>query len=196
MIIGKKHLVLAALIIALGAAVYLNWQFTPTDTILTDAAKESETENVADVQVEYVAAISPASATDASVGFGEEAVEAGRKTSFFDDARSDREKTRNEALATVRELIDDASLDSSQKTDAVNSAAKIAECMDKEASIETLIKAKGYSECVVVIGDTQINVIIPAKENGITPADAAIIKDIVVGQVNIAPSCIKIIEAK
>ena len=194
MIIGKRHLVLAALILALGAAVYLNWQFSPTDAIVPDASDETEVS--ADAQVEYVAAVSPASATDASAGFGEEAVEAGRKTSFFDDARSDREKTRNEALATVQELIDDASLDSNQKTDAVNSAAKIAECMDKEASIETLIRSKGYSDCVVVMGDTQINVIIPAKENGITAADAAIIKDIVVGQVNISPSCIKIIEAK
>ncbi len=193
MIIGKKHFVLAALILALGAAVYLNWQFSPTDTILGEKNGDVPIQTE---QVEYVAAVKPASATDASADFNAEAVEAGKKNSFFDDARSDREKARNDALATLQEIMDNASATSAQKTEAVNSAAKIAENTDKEASIETLVKAKGYSNCVVVLSEGQVNVIIPAGDNGITASDAAIIKDIVVGQVNIAPSCIKIIEAK
>ena len=33
--IGKRQLVLAALVVALGAAVYLNWQFSGDNQLLT-----------------------------------------------------------------------------------------------------------------------------------------------------------------
>lgn len=198
MIFGRKHLVLAALIIALGAAVYLNWQFTPSESMITDVISDNSENAVADG--EYVSAAAQASATDASVNssseYEEEAVEAGKKTSYFDEARAERKKTRDDALAMIQEIIDNAALDSAQKAEAANTAAAIAKNMEKESSIESLVKAKGYKDCVVVISDMQVNVIIPAADSGLTAADAAIIKDIVIGQIEISPSCIKIIEAK
>jgi len=199
MIIGKRHLVLAALVLALGAAVYLNWQFAPTDEFvdLTSAqsSEVSEEKNLGDAQ--YVATTpKDASASDAAAQGDMEAVETEKKSTYFDDTRAEREKARNEALDTLKDIIGDASLDDAQKSDAVSKSAEIAGRMEKEASIESLVKAKGYADCVVVISDSQVNVVIPAPEDGLTTADAAVIRDIVIGQIDISPSCIKIIEAK
>ena len=196
MMIGKKHLVLAGLLIALGAAVYLNWQFAPTDTVVDTAGSEQNYTEDGYVMVSSGLLSGSDTPADAQLTDEEEAVEAALIKSSFDKAREEREDTREEALETLRDILDDASLSESQKADAVSTAAKIAENMDTEASIEMLIKAKGYKDCVVVISDSQVNVVLPAISGGLQASDIAIIRDIVVGQMNISPSSIKIIEAK
>lgn len=193
MMIGKKHLVLAGLLIALGAAVYLNWQFAPTDTVVDIADSGSEYAGDEYIQVS-THAVSEADVSSAVVEG--DAVDAAVTKNVFAATREERDDTREDALETLREIIEDASLDGDQKAEAVSTAAKIADNMDAEAAIELLIKAKGYDDCVVVISDSQVNVVIPAAEGGIKASDAAIIRDIVVGQLDISPSSIKIIEAK
>lgn len=194
MMIGKKHLVLAGLLIALGAAVYLNWQFAPTDTVI-DTTGTADSVYAGD---EYITVSTHTlSETDIPASTDEtDAIEAAVTKSTFDETREERQSTREDALETLQEIIEDASIDDAQKTEAVNTAAQIAERMDTEAAIEMLIKAKGFKDCVVVISDSQINVIVPAEEGGIKASDAAIVRDIVVGQTDISPSCIKIIESK
>lgn len=57
MVLGKKQLILACLVVILGAAVYLNWQFADTDLEVTelvngttDAAEPTDTGDEAEVQ--------------------------------------------------------------------------------------------------------------------------------------------------
>lgn len=195
MIIGKRHLVLAGLLIALGAAVYLNWQFAPTDTVMDTGTGDTS----AYTDEGYIAvSTNKLSDADASAELqnGEEAVDAAATTNLFAQTREERAATRQEALDTVNDILSDPALDDDAKESAAGTAAKIAENMDKEASIELLIKAKGYSDCVVVISDSQVNVVLPAPAEGLKSSDAAIIRDVVVGQLNISPGSIKIIEAK
>ena len=66
--------------------------------------------------------------------------------------------------------------------------------MENEQKLENLIKAKGFDEVLVIIGDDQISVIVQTE--GLTGNQAAIIKDLVVSQMNVSSSAIKIIEAK
>ena len=193
MIIGKRHLVLAGLLIALGAAVYLNWQFAPTEAILETSGGKSSYTDEGYITVSTNTVSGSSASADIS---GDEAVETAVTKNLFDQTREDREETRQEALDTIEDIIEDASLDKSQKEQAVSTAAKIAENMDKEAAIELLIKAKGYEDCVVVISDAQVNVVLPAPAEGLKSSDIAIIRDIVVGQLDISPASIKIIEAK
>ncbi len=193
MIIGKRHLVLAGLLIALGAAVYLNWQFAPTDTIVDTADKEQSS-----YTEEGYVSVSTNTVSDSTVqtaGTPEDSVETAT-TDLFAKTREERSSVREEALETLDEILDDPSATSDQKQTAFNTAAQIAERMEKEASIELLVKAKGYRDCVVVISDSQVNVVIPVPEGGLKSSDTAIIRDIVVGQLDISPSSIKIIESK
>jgi len=192
MLIGKRHLVLAGLLIALGAAVYLNWQFAPTDTMMDTGDNSAYSEDGF-----VTVSTNKLSDADASAEIDSpDAVDAAVTGNIFDSTREDRAATRQEALDTVNDILDDPSLDDDAKEDAAGTAARIAENMDKEASIELLIKAKGYEDCVVVISESQVNVVIPAPAEGLKSSDAAIIRDIVVGQLDISPGSIKIIESK
>ena len=52
--IGKRHIVLAGLVLALGTAVYLNWQFAPTEGIV--AQTDSSVTRTDLGRAEYVSA--------------------------------------------------------------------------------------------------------------------------------------------
>lgn len=188
MFVGKKYLILAALVLALGAAVYLNWQFTPVEEYI-DASSDGENS-------EYVVNLMGSSSSDAVSNEDEPAVTADKKTSEFDKAKNERDATRQEALNTLKSIIDDASLSDSQKKAAVESYAEIAEWMDKEADVELLIKAKGFNNCVVVISDNRVNVLVPASSSGLSSAEVAMIMDIVMGQLEISSSNVTVVEVK
>lgn len=188
MFVGKKYLILAALVLALGAAVYLNWQFAPAEDYISASADNEESQ--------YVVDLMGSSASDASAESDDEAVTADKKPSEFDKSKGERDQTRTEALNTLKSIIDDASVDNSQKKDAVDAYSEICERMEKEAAIELLIKAKGFDNCVVVISEKQINVVVPSSASGLSAAEVAMIMDIVMGQVDIPASNIKIIEVK
>lgn len=191
MITGKKNWILAGLILALGTAVFLNWQFAPKEDYMDPADTPSiyMDDNLGDA---HFVDTTPQAPEDLETGVRQ----TGTSGEAFAQARASRAAARSEALDTLQNIIDNASLDSAQKTAAVEQAAVIAKRIEAEAAIETLVKAKGFSDCVAVISDTQVNVIIPASSDGVTPTTIAVIKDIVIGQIEISPSSIKIIEAK
>ena len=195
MIYGKRHFIIAVLILALGAAVYLNWQFSPSEKLVTEAAG-NYVQFEDDLTAQYAAADSHDAVSAADTADQPLTVEASVHAGFFEAARADRLAARTDASRALEEITSDPSMSESQKNEAVRSMAKLAMYSDTEASIETLVKAKGYSDCVAVISDTQVNIIIPAGDGGITASDAAVIKDIVMGQTDMPASAIKIVEAK
>ena len=89
---GKKQLVLASLVLALGAAVYLNWQFAGTDRLpVGDSSSETSQLGAAQlVNNAYVETVTDDMETDASAQqSGDEALS---------QARMDRQASRDEAL--------------------------------------------------------------------------------------------------
>ena len=65
-----------------------------------------------------------------------------------------------------------------------------------EAQIESLVIAKGYSDCVTYITDDLVQVAVSAPAEGLTDADVALISDVVTSQTDYAVSQIRIIEVK
>lgn len=191
MTIKKRHWALAGLVLALGAAVYLNWQFTPTTQYT------QETANTLLGTEEYMGDAALAGATPAdSPTSSTDTVETVAQSSSLEQFRTDRTTSRNEAMSTLKDIIDDASLSETEKSAAVTTLAEMAKRAESESAVETLIKAKGIKDCVVIISDSQINVVVSSGENGIDASTAAIVRDIVMGQTDFSPSSIKIIEAK
>jgi stage III sporulation protein AH len=68
----------------------------------------------------------------------------------------------------------------------------MAQDIENEANIETLLKAKGFVECVAVISNSTATVIV--KSEGLLPSDLAQITEIVYEQAGISPADIKVIE--
>ena len=59
-----------------------------------------------------------------------------------------------------------------------------------------LVKAKGYKDCVALINESGVNIIVTAPEEGLSVSDTTKIKDIVVAETMMSPDKIKIIEIK
>ncbi|MBR2296973.1 MAG: SpoIIIAH-like family protein, partial [Clostridia bacterium] len=66
--------------------------------------------------------------------------------------------------------------------------------IDSESKIETLVRAKGFEECIAVISDDTATVIV--KTDGLVASEVAQINEIVYEQSGILPTGLKIIEKK
>ena len=78
------------------------------------------------------------------------------------------------------------------KAEASGKISKIAVDIQNEANIESLVKAKGYEECIAIIGDDSVSVIVKAET--MQAADAAQIFAIVYETTGISPEKISIIQ--
>ena len=190
--IGKRQLVLAAFVVALGAAVYLNWQFSGDNQLLATNTVTSQKELG---EAQLVNASVPSSSAPAESSSAPVSSEAGQSTDandYFTQARLSRQKARDEAVELLEKVLQDAEQSDAAKKDAVAQAAVVAQNVLKESNIENLIKAKGFEDCVVFLQNGECNVVVKVKESD--PNNAVVIKDIVAGQAGVTYDKIKIVE--
>ena len=170
-LIGKRHLILMGLVVVLGVAVYLNWEFSDSNLSLgsDDDKVYGETQETG-VQI-----------TESS-------------DEYFVEARLNRQKNRDEALETVQTMLDDATLTDAQKKEITEKATEIAEYSKCENDIEELVKAKGYKECVAFIDGETASVVV--STGGLSDSQAAQIFEIVENKSKINSENINIVEIK
>ena len=194
MAFGKRQLVLAALVLALGAAVYLNWQFSDNKELLaTNAVSEAkelgEAQYVNNLSVDEVAEMANAESNNEEQAGGEE-----NPAQYFEQAKANRQKARDEATDMIKEILNDIKSSEEAKAEAVKQAADVAKSIQQESNIENLIKAKGFKDCVVFLQNGECSVVVSA--DGLNENSAITIKDIVLGQSGVSFDKIKITEAK
>ena len=90
-------------------------------------------------------------------------------------------------------VIDSDSAVESAKAEAIADVSRIADEIASEANIETLIKAKGFEECIAVISDGNANIVVKS-DGALMQNEVAQIMEIVVEQSGISPENIKITE--
>lgn len=66
--------------------------------------------------------------------------------------------------------------------------------IESESKMETLIKSKGFKDCVVYLSDQSAKVVV--KSDGLEQAQAAQIMDIVVSESEVPSENISIVEVK
>jgi hypothetical protein len=188
---GKRQLVLAALIVALGAAVYLNWQFSGNNQLLATNAATSSTSGrtLGEAQLVEGSAVSGTGTPKSSSSSAASAVQTGADT-YFTQAQLARRQARDSAVELVEKIVSDSQTGDAAKREAVDKAAVIAQNSIQETNIENLIKAKGFSDCLVFIQNGECSVVVKSKDSA--QNDAIIIKDIVAGQSGISYDKIKI----
>jgi len=168
----KAHLTVAVMLVALGAAIWLNSKYLPSSTKYLGEAS-------------YVNSSSEKESVETSAK-----VEA----DYFTTAKADREKARKSAIETVEETLKNDKLTDNDKKSALKSIEQISKRMEKEANIESLLKAKGFEKTLAIISDEEINIVI--SSDGLTTANTLQIQDIVTSQTDIDLSKIKIIPIK
>ena len=173
----KRNAVVLAVLVLVGASVYLNWRYA---------------DNVAETG-KILGQATLVNQNDESVTETETA--AGEGNSYFDTARLSRQQARDSAISMLQE----AEMDENATEDVLNEASLALQVLASytvaEAQIESLVTAKGYEDCVVFMGEDSCSVVV-ADPDGIDSTDAARIKDIVISESNYTASQIKIMEAE
>lgn len=186
--IHKRQLILASLVVALGAAVYLNWQFSDNHGLDNTSIIESTRELG---EARYVNT-SNISENPNTLGLPESTSAQTKK--FFAEASSNRQKNRDLALEKLKSLASSQNINDEIKNEIAKQSEAISKNIQQESNIENLIKAKGFGECLVFIQNDECSVIVsPGNLNENT---AIVIKDIISGQSGIKNDKIKITEAK
>lgn len=82
---------------------------------------------------------------------------------FFSEYRLERERIRSEQVDLLREMINNPNVDGKAKESAAARLVKITEAIDREVKAETLVKATGYQDCVVISQSGITMVVVPFK---------------------------------
>ena len=189
--VWKRNAVVAAIVLFVCVAVYLNWSYDQRDTSVS-ANQSTDTKTLGEAEL-VGTETETAAAADGTEEI--EAVSEVQEESYFDTARLSRQEARDEALAILQATVDDPNADEAAIASASESITAMAEATTTESEIENLVAAKGYEDCVAYIGDNSVSVVVAAPEEGLQAADVAKITDIVLGQTSFSADQVKIIDA-
>lgn len=198
---GKKQLIITGLVLTLGTAVYLNWQFSSNTDLLSGADAVSVSKQLG--EAEFVNTSSDKKVSEKST---EKSTEKSSKTSptqsttqstskvksdeYFAQAKVDREQTQDKIADMAQKILESADENDTVKAEAVAQATELANIMEQQTNVESVIKSKGFEECLVFIQNGECSVVV--KDSDLTEDDAMIIKDIAQGQTGVTPDKIKI----
>lgn len=177
----KKHAVLASLVLILGLAVLANWYLTdPEKNNIAQVMGESDIDSD-NVNSQNLGDAIYVNATDVN-------------DEYFASAKLSRDNSYDEAVATLKEIVNSAESDSDSVKTAADAIATISQRKIEQTNIENLVEAKTGSSCVAVISDSGVEVIV--EEKSITEDTILQIKDIVISNTSFSQEKISIITAK
>lgn len=177
----KKRVVIASVLLLVGTAVYLNWRYTDQVEDSSRVLGESTLVNAGEK-------------ADQPVDQPVEIPTAVEESDYFATARLSRKQARDTAISMLQEAETDKNADAATLNEASQTLQVLAAYTVAESQIESLVTAKGYTDCVAFMGAESISVVVSAPD-GLDVTDVARIKDIVVSETNYAPEQIKIVEA-
>ena len=166
-LVGARTVVVIASVLLIGAAVILN--YTLAGDHVTDEVDQS---------------VSQAENSDREV--------LSVSDTYFASSMLSRKQARDEAIEVLKTVVNNEAAIESAKETALSDISRIAGEIETEANIETLIKSKGFEECIAVVTGSNANIIV--KSDGLLANELSQIKEIVYEQAGIDPINIKIVE--
>jgi stage III sporulation protein AH len=173
---GKRNLIIAGAVIMIGLAVYVNWIFFAGDN-KDDSFNYDQS---AGMNTNYGTTLGTGSNT------GNQNSTSADANSYFSSVQVSRQKARDEALEVLNSVVDNDNATDQVKAEAVAEIRQIASEMENEAKIESLIKTKGYAQCVAVISGENVSIVLQ-HEGELSAAALAQINAIVYEQTGIEP---------
>lgn len=189
---------------ALVVAVYLNWQYARTDVSLQEdavtvsAAAETQAEPMAEVVTDGLMTEAEA-VSSAGKNYGEAqlvsvANDSGAK--FFEEARLKRQKAHDAALDTIQKTLKSSSLSAEEKKTYAQELTGNLEDLHVENEIETLVKAKGFADCLCFLQSGRADLTVMTAGDALTAAQVAQIRDIVLSKSSVTAQNITVVEVK
>lgn len=164
----KKNIVaIVGMSIFVVSAVALNWKFSLLNRLFSGS--ESEPPTAPSVEA-------GASADD---------------DTYFDNARYSRTQSREEALSILNSIINDESVDEQTRENAYQEVVAYAKITEGETSLENVLKAKGFEECIVFLTSDTATVVVSGES--LTSQQSAQIFDAVLAQTGFESGSVKIV---
>ena len=186
---------------ALVVAVYLNWQYANADLPL--AGEETTLQVSAEVDTPPAVLDELMTEAEASSGVGKNYGEAqlvsvanSSGAEFFEEARLKRDKAHDEALDTIRKTLKSSSLSPEEKKEYTAQIAANLEDLHAENEIETLIRAKGFADCLCFLQSGRADLTVMTAGDGLTGAQVAQIRDVVLNKSSVTAQNITVTEVK
>ena len=171
---NRRTVVIMTSVALIGGAIYLNWLFFSGESDMT-ASNDGYTIDYTDKGGEASFASSDKSGNE-----------------YFASVELSRTQARDEAVQVLAQVVENEGALEEVRADAAEGIGRIAELIECEANIESLITAKGFEKCVAVLNETSANVVV--KTDGLLPKQVLQIKEIVCEQSGLEPAAVKIIE--
>ena len=175
--IWKKNLVAAALLLTVCVGIYANWTYGEAQQTM-NFEDTLDSQKVMSEELMVLSEDQESAQTTA--------------TDYFAAVRLSRQEARDSAVALLQEAMayseqGDAEASNSELEGIVQTAL----C---EAQIESIVIAKGYTDCVAYIASDGISVAVAAPEGGLKQEDVAVIADIVMNQSEFGLDKIRVVE--
>ena len=181
--IWKRNAVIATVLLFICAGVYLNWSYNNRQKTpdLTDTLNAEQVMGETSLQLNDAA--EPVSLEETSTD------------DYFAQVRLSRQSSRDSAVELLEQTIayDEGTAVGDTASQTLN---RIVGTALSEAQIESLIIAKGFSDCVTYMADDTVSVAVSAPAEGLSTADVALSSDVVTSQTDYMLSQVRIIEVK
>lgn len=200
--IKKNGAVISVIVLLLCVAVYLNWSYSRSagenaavsgETDVQDAAEPASDQDRFD-QSQWVIDLAQDGDTEVSGETANERLE--ELGAYFDETRLERQTSRDQELALLKETVEKEDVSEEAKASAEAQIAAIAANSVTESRIESLVTAKGFLECVAMISDAGVSVVVLPEVAGLQASDVAKVKDIVIQETGVSADMIRIIESQ
>ena len=172
---AKRNLVVGTMAVLVCAAVGLNWKYSTQEAL--QQAEETGTKILGEA--------------------GQEGTELAEDTvyegdDYFASARLTRQQARDSAISLLEDAAKQEDADKEVANQASESIQVLASYTLKEAQIENLVTAKGYTDCVAFMGDDSLSIVVSTADGTLNSTDVAKITDIAMTETGYAASAIRI----
>ena len=189
---------------AMAVAVYLNWQYARDGLdlggeALTVAATMSESEPVLSGAITDELMTEAEAVSSTAKNYGEAqlvSVASDTGAKFFEQARLKREKSHDEAMDTIQKSLRSAALTEEDKKAYAAQMKQNLEDLNAENEIETLVRAKGFADCLCFLQPGRSDLTVMTSGDGLTAAQVAQIRDIVLSKTQLSAQNITVVEVK
>ena len=130
----RARISLSCMVLILAVGVVGNWYWENSDI----------STKISTVNAQRMKTLGEATFVDAPT-------EAATENAYFAQAKLDRQSSRDAALEKLQKIIDKTEKGATAHKEAAQKIAKIADGINAENKIETLVKAKGVAHCLAIV---------------------------------------------
>lgn len=208
MILKKKEIIAASLVVLIGVAGYLNWSYQDTIKVrdgesyvetgkkLGEAQYVSSNEEVEESvpEGETAETIDGENNENTEEAPAEETSDGEIDADYFDRAKLNREESRSKSLEILNQTAQNESFDEEIRKKAGDKILTVADNVQKESEIEGIAQSKGYSEICVYVDSGDANVVV--RKDGFNNDDVVKLTELVTDHLKISAQNVKIVEVK